>query len=105
MFCGRILLSAMAESDSWKIDLHGAQAFDPALDGLAECDETEAGNRSRRHQMAWLEAAAMTSDKPGEGAKNVERVSAGNRSNPVKDRLARNLKAGGDTRKIHALPM
>ena len=105
MFCGRILLSAMADSDFRKIDLHGAQAFDPALDGLAECDETEAGNRSRRHQMARLEAAAMIPDKPGKGAKDAERVSAGNRSDPVKDRLARNLKACGDTRKIHACPV
>ncbi|TDI58940.1 MAG: hypothetical protein E2O93_02005 [Alphaproteobacteria bacterium] len=75
------------------------------MDGLAKCDETEAGDRSRRHQMSGLEAAAMIPDKPGKGAKNIERVTAGNRSNPVKDRLARNLKAGGDTRKIDALPI
>jgi len=95
----------MASSDFRKIDLHDAQALDLALDGLAEFDKSEARDRTRRHQMSGLETAAMIPDKPGKGAKNIERVSTGNRSNPVKDRLARNLEAGGDTRKIHTHPI
>jgi len=47
----------------------------------------------------------MIPDKPGKGAKNIERVSTGNRGNPVKDRLARNLKACSNTRKVHTHPI
>ncbi len=105
MFAGQISLSVMASSDFRKIDPHGAQAFDLAMDDLAEFDISEAGDRSRRHQLSGLEAAAMITDTPGKGAKNIERVAARNRNSPVKDRLACDLKFGADPRKIHALPI
>lgn len=104
-FAGRISLWAMASSDFQKIDLHDAQTLDPALDGLAEFDKFEAGDRSRYHQMSGLETAAMIPNKASEGAKNVERVSAGNSRNPFKDHLTRNFKSCGDTRKIHTHPI
>ena len=95
----------MPRSGLRKIDPHGAQTFDLAMDGLAEFDKAEAGDRSCRYQMSGLETAAMIPDKPGEGAKNIERVSAGNAGNLVKDRLACDLELGADTRKIHACPI